>query len=608
MDAFTGLWPAGRVVLLLAGLLGPGAAWMWALRLPISVATAFCGSAVALYASVLGLQFASVRISLGSLTTVLVVIGLAAVLARRRTSPGAATDTPVVSRLSKWVWGPPCALFWLTVSWRAWHEPLAGPDVGFRWSFLAEQMLRLGSVDFYPPRSAADFTSYFWAESIPPGVSALYAWAYACAGSATAAWTVAAVVLQLASMHELLWRTAEKIGGARAAHFACLAAAATPLLTWSFLLGQETGLTALSLIGIAFALLEVQRSGEPKWAALAGLFSLLGTSAREYGVVFPLLGTAGLLVARANRRSWLAFGGLAAVGAIWPLRTFLLTGNPFYSLAVGGFPTNGRFLAWIEHDADTLGNTLHHLSGWRDVARYLLLFAPGAILGGGVLAFGALRGNSTTRWALGSGLAIASLWYLSVRYTNGGLFYSLRVAGPAFGLASLAAGIGLAAPPSPALGRAAPVLLTLMMVATFAGTLTLPQNPWRTSIATWRVFAAKVTEEKPGEIVAIVRRSADGLPLVLADAPGFQGTFAPAGIRVVPLWSPQADWLFDLSLTPEEAARGWRNSGFTHIIITKFQTNLDFFNTRSRWAQPPFKVQLVGETSLNAVFAIRTID
>lgn len=612
MDAFTALWPAGRVVLLLAGLLGPGAAWMWALRLPISVATAFCSSAVALYASVLALQFASVRISLGSLTTVLVVIGLAAVLARRWTCPGPARDDPVdfpvERRLSKWVWVPPCALFWIAVGWRAWHEPLAGPDVGFRWSFLAEQMLRIGSLDFYPPRSAMDFTSYFWVESVPPGVSALYAWAYACAGGAKAAWTVAAVLLQLGSMHELLWRTAEKIGGARAAHFACLAAAATPLLTWSFLLGQETGMTALSLIGLAFAVLELRRSGEPKWAALAGLFALLGTSAREYGVVFPLLGAAGLLVARANRRSWLTFGGLAAVGAIWPLRTLLLTGNPFYSLAVGGVPTNARFLAWIEHDAATLGDTLHHLSGWRDVARYLILFAPGAILGGGVLAFGAIRGNSATRWALGSGLAIGALWYLSVRYTNGGLFYSLRVAAPALGLASLAAGIGLAAPTSPALGRASPVLLTLIMVATFAGTLTLPQNPWRNSIATWRVFAPKVTEEKPDEIVAIVRRSAEGQPLVLADAPGFQGTFVPAGIRVVPLWSPQADWLFDLSLTPEAAARGWRNSGFTHIIITKFQTNLDFFNTRSRWAQPPFKVQLVGETSLNAVFAIRAID
>src|SRR5687768_8242951 len=63
------------------------------------------------------------------------------------------------------------------VFWRAWHEPLAGPDIEFRWSFLAEQMLRLGTLDFYPPRSAGDFFSYFWVESIPPGVAALHAWA-----------------------------------------------------------------------------------------------------------------------------------------------------------------------------------------------------------------------------------------------------------------------------------------------------------------------------------------------------------------------------------------------------------------------------------------------
>jgi hypothetical protein len=45
-----------------------------------------------------------------------------------------------------------------------------------------------------------------------------------------------------------------------------------------------------------------------------------------------------------------------------------------------------------------------------------------------------------------------------------------------------------------------------------------------------------------------------------------------------------------------------------YIIITKWQANLAFFNTRSRWGRPPFHVQPVGETQLTAVFAIRAVE
>jgi hypothetical protein len=40
------------------------------------------------------------------------------------------------------------------------------------------------------------------------------------------------------------------------------------------------------------------------------------------------------------------------------------------------------------------------------------------------------------------------------------------------------------------------------------------------------------------------------------------------------------------------------------VIVTKWQTNLDFLNTTSRWGQPPLQVQLIGETASTAVFSI----
>src|SRR5690606_6391969 len=98
-----------------------------------------------------------------------------------------------------------------------------------------------------------------------------------------------------------LWRLGARIGGAPAARYACLAAAACPFLTWSAGLGQETGLTALSTIGMAFALHSWTGARQARWAALAGIFAALGASAREYGLVFPALAACVLAVLRADR-------------------------------------------------------------------------------------------------------------------------------------------------------------------------------------------------------------------------------------------------------------------------------------------------------------------
>jgi hypothetical protein len=81
------------------------------------------------------------------------------------------------------------------------------------------------------------------------------------------------VVLQLRSIHELLWRTTNRIGAGFAARFACLAVAACPFLTWSVLIGQETGLIALSVIGIAYSITGWSERRAWNWAALAGMFA-----------------------------------------------------------------------------------------------------------------------------------------------------------------------------------------------------------------------------------------------------------------------------------------------------------------------------------------------
>ena len=617
----------------------PGAALTRAFRMPLTLATAFAGSAVAIYTTVVALQLVGARISLGTMAGALAAMTAAAVISSRVTpaavfGTGAAGSTSAGSGTSRGASPPPpqhdnfespgrflawlviYALFWIAVLWRAWHEPLAGPDIEFRWSFLAEQMLRQGTLDFYPPRNAGDFQQYFWAESIPPGAAALHAWAYACAGSANASVTVPGVALQLIALHELVWRSAAALGGRRAAMYAVLAAAACPLLTWSMLLGQETGLTALSAVGIAFALLGWREHRSAGWAALAGVFAALGAAAREYGLIFPVVALLSLVWVGADRRSWGAFAIFLGLALAWPLRTLALTGNPFYSLDFAGlFPANPRFIAWIEHDAAVLGAALHTRAGWQDFGRYVFFYAPAALVGAAILLVALMRGRRDAIWPAAVSLVLAGIWAASVRFTNGGLFYSLRVLSPAVALAALVAGVGVAMLSTRRTRGAASLALALALLAlaTFPATLALPQNPWRTAWVHWPAFAPQVPAGgRDATLAALLdhttkdRRNALGL--VLADAPGFQRRFQAAGVTVIPLWSPQVDWLFDPKLAPADAARQWRESGVSHIIASKWQTNIDFFNAYSRWSHPPFRLQLVGDTAEAAVFAVRLVE
>jgi hypothetical protein len=602
-----------KFALLLAGLVGPGAAIARALRLPAGPSTCFAGSAITLFAAILGLNLAGISITLGSLVTVVSTITLAAVvLARRQRAP--ALESNAGSASGSWIprqalgtWTPLYLLFVAVIVLRACREPLAGVDHEFRWSFLSEQILRHGSLAFYPPLNADDFRNYFWAESIPPGVSALYAWCYACIGSAAHWATVPVVLLQFWSLHELSWRIGGALGGERAARFAMLGVASCALLTWSLLLAQESGFLTLALLGIVAALLQWQRTPHPRWAASAALFAVLGASAREYGAIAIVMTGLGLFALRADRRSWLAFIAIVLpLAAWWPLRILVLTGNPFYSLPVGPLPTNPRFVGIVELSAATFGQPVQSVAGWLTLGRYLVTYAPVALLGGGILLWAALSGRKPQALLLAAAAVFAVLWLASVRYTTGGLFYSLRVAAPAIAVAGIAAGVWLA---SLSTARIANAALGLLAAVSLPGTLALPQNPWRTPWRDWPTWAgnsAASTSPAPDPAVGLVL--ADGHPgVVLTDSAGHQSRFAAMGRVAIPPWSPQANWLFDASLSPANAVEQWRASGVRYVVIGSLPGNraaFDYLRAHAAWMRSPFRWRFVGETPVSVVYAL----
>ena len=576
-----------------------------ALRLPWSLAAAFATSAATLYAIVLVFACTGAVISL---VTLAAALALVAVLARL--VPARPSTTQISSSFAYFeqmgAWLPLYGAFWLIVIYRLGFHPLNGPDVTFRWSWLAEEMLQFGTLDFYPPRRAEDFVRYFWAESVPPGIAGLYAWSYACAAGKQALWTSPVVALQLLALHELIWRLASRWGGEVVARRAVLLAAACPLLTWSVIMGQETGLTAVAVTGIVWSLHHLRDENGNRWAVLAGVFGIVAASTREYGIVFPVAAIAATVWLGAPRRQ---IGILALVALpvamAWPLRVWVLTGNPFYSLSLAGiFSANPVFTAWNDTLRGPSSQALASWENWVSLGRYILLWALPAVAGVAALILLLVQRLREARIvALFVALALA-LWLVSVAYTAGGLFYSLRVLSPALALLAFIASYGLGfVVQHPAATRYLAIAVALVLLESLPKTLVLPENPYRLAVRDWPYA--------PEQFPTIVRTVNDSLlaklqPLpnrrrVLSDHAGLPRVFAAIGTEVAPLWSPEVAWLFDEKLPPEEVARRWRKSGLHYLVLGKSGPAASFVQTHARWRAPYFTLRTVAETDTHVI-------
>jgi len=609
MDFFALPLLALRLVLLLAGLLLPGVLFLRALRLPRSLAGSVAGSAAFWYLSVLLLNLIHLRISLASLLIVLVGFAALCELWEEHGRLGDPMPAPeaVPFRLGALRgWLPLYVVFWGVVAWRLGVNPLSGPDVSFRWNYLAEQILRFGSLDFYPPLTGADFYRYFWAESIPPGVASLYTWAYACGDSRNALWAAPVVALQLLSLHELLWRLAAFVGGESATRWAVLFGAASPLLTWSCLLGQETGLLAVGVCGLVWCLAQLSQPDGARWAVLGAAFAVVTSSTREYGPCFAIAaGGVALFTAAPRKARWLFVGLALPLSFAWLLRTWIRTGNPFYSLRVDDlFPVNAVFVAWNDLFRAPQSAWFSTADTWLMLTRYLVLWALPACVGviGLALVFRRVRATGIALVFVALGLA---LWRLSVPYTAGGLFYTLRVLSPVLALLVVAAAAWAARIEAhPRAARILRLLAAVVLIESLPKTLALPENPYRLSPREWLAATRPNPVPPPGHKPALVEKieQLPGHPRRIAsDDYNMPLIFAGHDVEVAPLWSPDLAWLFDASLAPDEAERRRRASKIEHLLLRRDGPALGLVN---RTLAPHWRLRVAGETDHELILRI----
>jgi hypothetical protein len=568
----------GAAGLILAGLLLPGYFVARGARWPLPWLAGGVISGLAIFGGVLLLTGCGVPVTCASLGLWQAVLALAGVIYWRR-HPGP-TLVPGGGWGEWWLALPALPMAAVAV-WRALRQPLSGADAGFRWNHLAEMIVGNGGLAHYPPVTAVDFTHYFWPDGIAPLVSGLYAWTYLVAGSTEKIWTAVPVLLQTAGLFGLLRALGRIWGGERGGWFACALGGGTMLLQFSFNLGQETGLTALGVGGLAYYLLGWERSRQDRDLIPAAACAALAAGAREYGLVFPLVAAGWLLTREAGWRRTLVFAsGALVLPALWHLRNWVHTGNPFYAQNVAGiFPVNPVFRDWMRGYVGIYGAPLWRGSGWVETGRLLALTALPALLG---LLLGAVIWRRTVGWALILTLAgaTAACWLASVPFTAGGLFYSMRVLSPLL-LLGCAWGGAVLARWVPGRRHLVGVWLGCLLFGGDAAlrAWTIPQNPYRLEPAAWPaagyVLQRDFTEQLRPFLEAAARTVSGRVLTEVVVAPE---VFRPLGVEAVPFWSPAAAVLFTAGDDRGIVAR-LRAEGFSHVLLSRVPSTAGFLES-----------------------------
>jgi hypothetical protein len=574
--------------LLAAGLLVPG--WLLGrlLRAPAGLAGAFLGSAVVLFQVVLALSVFGLPLDLSHLAGGLLAVSLVCWLVARASAPSPVPAAGPARPRMPWSRGNwlllPAALALAALALKAGLEPLSGVDNGFRWDHLARQMLATKGMDFYPPVADRDFLLYFWCDGIAPLVSDLYLWCYLSLGQALRAATTPLVIGQGILLFHVVYQLAARHAGPAAGRAATALLATSPLLLWGVAMGQETGLTALSLAAMLLFLDHYRTDPRAGWLVWAGLAAGAGALSREYGLAYVPLGWFALHHRGQLARGAVAFTVSAAVVALpWLVRNWIRTGNPLFSHDLGGlFPVNPAHRACMRCIAE-------FTRFWEDPLQLgRMVVALGALallpLGLGFL-HGLRRWRDHAAWTLAL-VVVAALWLWSVRQTAGGMVYSLRVLTPAIAVGAALGGI--------ALGRLADtrrgawVLLALAIPLSLdAGvrTLYMPFDHlaawWRNPPMAWHGFETQL-QQAPGPAWSAIARTA-GRHRILVLGPAHYAILTGLGAEAVPPWSPRVLLIGDPRQDFADSLTALRRQGFRFVVVPHPDQVTDLFVARSRF-------------------------
>lgn len=554
-----------HTVLLVASYLTPGWLVLRAGGLPFHPAAAFVVSSSLIYLAVLALALSGIGITLLSVGLALLCFCLALLFVPKASSvPALQIEAP---HSNGWTRGLQAALI-VTLAlfiWRAFAQPLTGPDTSFRWNFLALQIVESGQLDYYPPVTLAHFARYFYPDGFSPFVAAQYAWTYLVFSSTVAPLTGFVVTAQFGATLGLAHGIVRRVNGPVAGMIVAVAIAGSSLAFWAFHIGQETGWLALGLLAVWWCAVQGQDRFPVAFCAVAALALLPSLVAREYGPALLLAGVGLGLGAGLPWRRTLLLAALATLfSSPWYAHVWLRCGNPFYSLSpLDLFPVN-------ETLRDLLASYRDRYSITQQRAGYLAYRAFDVAAGSFLillLATVAVRDWRRNLAPLGAAVMIFALWFASAGYTSGGLHIANRVAVPAAILLAVAGASvwridSITSTLASRLFGSAVVLSALWSLYLNAAPPAGPTGP------ALRVWFHELTRLAPGAEMP----SRQPLPVqgrILTDnaylhAQQFQ---VAGGPEILPYWAPELSFLLSTSLDAADAAKRLRELGITAVQL-----------------------------------------
>lgn len=574
--------------ILAAGLLAPGWLFGRVLRVPAGLTGAFLGSAVVLFHVVLVLAIFDRPLDFSHLASGLAVVSLIFWLVEQRYAQTMRPAPGALTSRTPWSWQHwlllPAALGLASIALKAGLEPLSGVDNGFRWDQLARQMLHTEGMDFYPPVTDQDFLLYGWCDGIAPLISDLYLWCYLSLGQPMRGATIPVVIGQGLLLFRVVYQLATRHAGPVAGRAATALLASSALLLWGVAMGQETGLTALSLAAMLLFLDHYRTDPRAGWLIWAGLAAGAGALSREYGLVFVPLGWLALQHGGRFRRGAMMFTlTVASVVLPWFVRNWIRTGNPLFSHELGGlFPVNPAHRAYMH----CIAELTRYWESPRQLGETAIALGTLALLPLGLgLTSGMRRWRDFAPWTLAV-VVMIGLWLWSIRQTAGGMVYSLRVLTPALAVGAALGGIALERLSRARNGRWLFLLLVIpLSVDASARALYMPFDHtvawWRNRPGAWRDFGAHLRQEPSPAWPAIAQAAGTNWILVLD--PGHHALLARLGAQAVPPWSPKVFFIGDPKRDFVQSLALLRAQGARFVILPRNDVVADRFVSRARF-------------------------
>jgi hypothetical protein len=479
-------------------------------------------------------------------------------------------------------------------------------DQDFRWFFLPLRILETGSFSYYPPLTSSDYEIYFFAESFPPIVSFTYYWLYALFGKAENVLFCIPITLQMIFIFVFGYRLATSLFNSKSAGiFAILLIGSSTLLFYSVAISQETGITALSLVSLIFFLIR-NKSCSPSDACLSAFAASLGVLSREYGGILIACGLVVILWHRMPLRILLYYLLFCFIlSGPWYLRTFFLTGNPFYSNPLLNIlPVNSVHAGIIEGYKESIG--LKSYLNWQTISS----IAPGLAL---VLGLPFFLGISSMLKFFGKLAAFFviiifffSLWLYSI-WIPAGLFHSMRILSPAILLLAVCGSSLLDATHLRTKCRYLLVLFSLSFVCyiVFIQDIFVPCNPLNLRLKDLAMAACLVPDSvNMRDVVLNDIKDVPDNSAILSDGALHHAFLAmnkknSRKIRIVPVWGPEARFLFEKGTNFEKGVEGLKKIGINYVLIgQKNNLNMNYLKKFDFFSQFHIHSKIIVEDKL----------